>query len=142
MNLSTVTNKTLTPTAASNPLEKIGIKVSVSTLHQDSQRPENAPLPTRGPPPLFLKEAGVKMTNVVVAMQSLKARVTCNVVVAMDNSIQKGTPTAKRFKNESVSSGWYQAGISRMIAKGILKSSSGTVPHDMTREAWCTSSNL
>ena len=29
-----------------------------------------------------------------------------------------------------------------MIAKGILKISSGTVPHEMMQEAWCTSSNL
>ena len=29
-----------------------------------------------------------------------------------------------------------------MTAKGILKSSSGTVPRDVTREYWCTSSNM
>ena len=29
-----------------------------------------------------------------------------------------------------------------MIAKGIIKTSSGTVTHDVKREAWCTSSNL
>ena len=29
-----------------------------------------------------------------------------------------------------------------MISKDILKSSSWTVPHDVTREAWCVSSNL
>ena len=29
-----------------------------------------------------------------------------------------------------------------MIAKEILKISSGIIPHDVTQEAWCTSSNL
>ena len=29
-----------------------------------------------------------------------------------------------------------------MISNGIIKISSGTVPHDVTREAWCTSSHL
>ena len=36
---SAVANKTLTLTAASNDPVKIGIKVSVSTIHRDSQRP-------------------------------------------------------------------------------------------------------
>ena len=47
------TNKTCTPTAASNYIAKIGIKVNVSTLCRDSQRPENAPLPTCGTLSLF-----------------------------------------------------------------------------------------
>ena len=46
------------------------------------------------------------------------------------------------FIGKSLFSGWYQSWLSRVIEKGILKSSSGTVTHDMTREAWCTSSNL
>ena len=29
-----------------------------------------------------------------------------------------------------------------MIAKGILKSPSGTIPHEVTRESWCNSSNM
>ena len=29
-----------------------------------------------------------------------------------------------------------------MVAKGILKISSGAIPHDVMREAWYTSSNL
>ena len=29
-----------------------------------------------------------------------------------------------------------------MVAKGILKISSGAIPHDVMREAWCTSSNM
>ena len=58
----------------------------------------------------------------------------------MANSVQKGTTTAKIFKNESVLSGWYQSCLSQMIAKGILKISSGTFPHDVTREVWSTSS--
>ena len=36
MACSEVANKIFTPTAASNFLAKIGIKVSVSTLHRDS----------------------------------------------------------------------------------------------------------
>ena len=65
---SAVANKAVTPTAASNALAKIGIKVSVSTLCQDIQRTADAPLPTRGPPLLFSEEAEVKMANLVVAM--------------------------------------------------------------------------
>ena len=60
----------------------------------------------------------------------------------MANSMQRVTPTAERFKNKSVSSGWYQAWLSQMIEKGIFKSSSGTVPHYVSREARCNSSNL
>ena len=82
------------------------------------------------------------MANVVVAVRLIRACVTRHGFMAMDNSIQKGNPTEKRCKNESVLEGWYQAWISQMIAKGFLKISSGTVPHDMTREAWGTSSNL
>ena len=52
------------------------------------------------------------MTNTVVAMQPLKAHVTRNNFMDMDNYKQKGTPTEKIFKNESVSIGWYQAWIS------------------------------
>ena len=72
------------------------------------------------------------MDNTVFAMRSLKARVTRRNIMAIDNSIQKETATAKIFKNESVSAGWYQARLSRMIAKGIINSSSGTVTHDVT----------
>ena len=54
---SAFTNKTLNLTAASNELSKIGIKVSVSTVRRDSQRPVNAPLTTRGPPQFFSEEA-------------------------------------------------------------------------------------
>ena len=43
------------------------------------------------------------MANVVVAMQLLKACVTRHDVMDMVNSMQKGTSTAKKFKNESVS---------------------------------------
>ena len=118
------------------------IKVSVSTLRWDSQRPADSPLPTRDPPPFFLEESKVNMANVVVMMQSLKACVTCYVVMDMDNSMQKGPPDTKIFKNDSVSTRWCQAWFSRMIAKVILKSCSGTVPHDVTREAWWDSSNL
>ena len=139
---SAVANKIVTPTVSSNALETNGIKVSVSTLRQDSQRPADATLPMCGPPPFFLEEAEVRMANTAVVMQSLKARVTCHNVMAIDNSIQKGTPTANIFKNESVSEGWYQSWLSWMIAKGIRKSSSGTVLHDVTQEAWCTSSSL
>ena len=99
-------------------------------------------MPMHGPPPFFSEEAEVNMAKAIVAMQLIKARVTCHDVMDMDNSMQKGTPTAKRFKNESVSEGWHQYQISRMIAKGIIKISSGTVTHDVTREDWCTSSNL
>ena len=68
MDRSAVANKTVTPTAASNFLTNIGIKVSVSTLCQDIQRTADAPLPTRGPPLLFSEEAEVKMANLVVEM--------------------------------------------------------------------------
>ena len=60
----------------------------------------------------------------------------------MANYMQKVTTNANRFKNESVSTGWYQDWLSQIIAKGILKRSSENVPHDVTREAWCTSSKL
>ena len=82
------------------------------------------------------------MTNAVVAMPSLKGHVTCHNAMAMDNSMHKRTTTAKIFKNESVTPGWYQSWLSQMIAKGIIKSSSETVPHGVMQEAWCTSSNL
>ena len=52
-----------------NPFAKISIKVSVSTLSRDSQRPEDVPLPMSGPPSLLLEEAEVNMANVVFAMQ-------------------------------------------------------------------------
>ena len=84
----------------------------------------------------------MKMANAVVAMQLIKACVTRHNVMFVANSVQKGTPTENRFKNESVSSGWYQAWLSRMIAKGILKISCGTFTHEVTREPWCTSSKL
>ena len=73
------------------------------------------------------------MENEVVAMKSLKANVTCNGIMAMDNYMQKGTPTSKIFKNDSVLSGWYQYWISRMIEKVIIKISSGTITHDVTQ---------
>ena len=73
--------------------------MSVSTIRQNSQRPVDAPLPTRSPPPLFSEEAGRKTANSVVTMQSLKERVTCHDVMAMDDSIQKGTPTPKGFQS-------------------------------------------
>ena len=53
MDRSEVVKKNVTPTEASNDLSNNGSKVSVSTLRQDSQRPADAPLPTRGTPPLF-----------------------------------------------------------------------------------------
>ena len=62
--------------------------------------------------------------------------------MAMANYMHKGTTTAKIFKIESVSAGWYQVWLSQNIAKVIIKISSGTVTHDMTQEAWCTSYNL
>ena len=93
-------------------------------------------------PPFFSEEAEVKMANAVVAIGLLKTRVTRHSVMDMDNSINKVTPTAKRFNNDSVSPGWYQAWISLMIKNGIVKISSGTFFHGLTQEAWCTSSNL
>ena len=56
MDRSAVTNKIVTPTAASDSLANISIKVSVSTLCRDSQKPEDTPLPTCGPPPLLSEE--------------------------------------------------------------------------------------
>ena len=56
--------------------------------------------------------------------------------------MHKGTTTAKRFNNASVLVGWYQACLSRMISKVILKIYSGTVPHVMRQYAWYTSHNL
>ena len=105
MACSEVSNKTVTLTAASNALEKIGIKVIFSTLHRDSQRPAYAPLPPHGHPPFFLEEAEVNMANVVFAMRLLKACVTRHEIMAMANSMHKGTPTANIFNKESVSVG-------------------------------------
>ena len=68
MDRSALANKIVTPTAASNSLAKIGINVSVSTLRRVSQSTEDAPLPTRGTPLLFLEDAEVKMANTVVLM--------------------------------------------------------------------------
>ena len=65
---SAVSKNTLTPTAASNPLSKISIKVVFSTLRQDSQSPADGPLSLRGPPQLFSEEAEVKMSNTFVTM--------------------------------------------------------------------------
>ena len=62
----------------------------------------------------------------------IKACVNCHNGMGMSNYMQKGTPTAKIFKNESVLLGWYQSWIPQMIAKGILKFSSETIPHDVT----------
>ena len=115
--------------------------MSVSTIYQDIQRPVDAHLPTCGHLPFFSEEAEVKMVNASVAIQLLKACVTRHEVMTMANYMQKVTPTSKIFKNESVFSGWYQACLSKIIAKGILKISSGNVPHYMKREAWFTSSN-
>ena len=83
---SAVAKNNITPTAASNPLAKIGIKVNVSTLRRDSQRPADAPLPMHGPPPFFLEEAEVNMANVVVAMRSIKSHVTRHDIMAMANT--------------------------------------------------------
>ena len=52
---SAVANKTTNPSATSNDLAKVGIKVSVSTLRQDSQRPVDTPLTKNGPPPFLLR---------------------------------------------------------------------------------------
>ena len=82
------------------------------------------------------------MSNMVITMRSLKARVICHDIMSMANYMQKGTPATKIFKSKSVSSGWYQAWLSRMIARGTLKISSWNISHDLTQEAWCTSSNL
>ena len=139
---SAIANETLTLTADSNSLAKIGSKVSVLTLHWDNQVPVDAHLTTCGPPLFFLEEAEVNMANVVVAMWLLNARVDRHNVVDMDNYMHKVTPTVKIFNNESVLSGWYQSWLSQIIAKGILKISSQTVPHDVMWEAWCTSFNL
>ena len=84
----------------------------------------------------------MKTTNAVVVMESYEAHATNREIMSMANYMQKGTPTSKIFNNESVLSGWYKDWLSQMIAKGILKISSGTVSHDVTREAWCTYSNL
>ena len=61
------------------------------------------------------------MYNTVVAVQFLKAHVTRHNIMAMDNSMQKCTSTAKRLNNDSVFSGWYQAWLSKIIVKVILK---------------------
>ena len=81
------------------------------------------------------------MANAVISIRLLKACVTRHDITKVANSVHNGTPTANRFKNGSVLSGWYQACLSLMIAKGDIKSSSGNVPHDVKLEAWCTSYN-
>ena len=88
------------------PFDKICIKVSVSTLLQEIQIQADVPLPMRGNPLFFSEKAEVKTANTVVAMRFLKARVTLQNVINMDNSIHKGTPIAKIFNNGSVSEGW------------------------------------
>ena len=96
---SAVAKNTLTHTAASNSLAKIGIKVSVSILCRDIQRPSDAPLSMRGPLLFFSEEVEVNISNAVVAIQLHKARVTHHNIMAMSNSMQKGTPTAEIFNN-------------------------------------------
>ena len=91
---------------------KIGIKVGVSTLCQDSYRPEDTPLPMCGPPLFLSEKSDVKMANAVVPMRSIKARFAGHNVMAMANSMQKVTLTANKFKNDSVLSGCYQSWIS------------------------------
>ena len=115
MSHSAVSNKTLNFTVASNALSKIGIKVSVLILLQDSQMPVGAPLPMHGTQPLFLEEVELKMPKMVDVMSYIKEHVTCHDCMVVASSIHKGTPNAKRFKNNSVLSGWYQAWISRII---------------------------
>ena len=100
MYLSEFSNKTLTTNMASNNLAKIGINVSVLKICQDSQRQVDTLLPTRGTPPLLLKEVEVKISNAVVAIQLLQARVTYHGFMAMDNYMHKGTPTANIFRNK------------------------------------------
>ena len=53
MDHSAFANKIVTQTETSKSPEKIGIKVSVSTLCRDSQRPADATLPRCGPPSFF-----------------------------------------------------------------------------------------
>ena len=115
MSHSAVSNKTLNFTVASNALSKIGIKVSVLMLLRNSQMPVGAPLPTSGIQLLFFEEAEVKMPNTVGVMSYIKEGVTCHDRMVVASSIHKGTPNAKRFNNNSVLSGWYQAWISRII---------------------------
>ena len=110
-----VSNKTLNFTVASNALSKIGIKVSVLMLLRNSQMPVGAPLPTSGIQLLFFEEAEVKMPKMVDVMSYIKEHVTCHDCMVVASSIHKGTPNAKRFNNNSVLSGWYQAWISRII---------------------------
>ena len=57
MSCSSVSNKTVTLTVASNSLTKICIKVIVSTLLRDIQRPADTPLFTCGPLPFFSEES-------------------------------------------------------------------------------------
>ena len=47
------------------------------------------------------------MANSVVAIQFLKACVTRHDVMDIANYMQKGTPAAKIFKNDSFLAGWY-----------------------------------
>ena len=65
---SAVDNNTITPTSASNALANFFIKVSVSKIRPDSQRPSDAPLTTLGPTPFFLEESYVKMSNKFINM--------------------------------------------------------------------------
>ena len=73
------------------------------------------------------------MANIVIAMKLIKARFILQIIMAMDNYIQKGSPTDKIFNNESVSLGGYQSWISQMRARVILKISSGTALRDATK---------
>ena len=107
-----VANKTVTPNAVSDALAKNGIKVIVSTLHWDSQRPADAPLPTRGPPLFFSEEAELNIAEAVVVMKLLKLYVTCHNIISVANSMQKVNTTVKIFQNKSVSEEWYQACLS------------------------------
>ena len=68
MDGSSVAKNTVTLTAASNSLENFGIKVSVSTLRQDSQRPADVPLPTLGPSSFFSEEVEINIYNAVGSM--------------------------------------------------------------------------
>ena len=72
------------------------------------------------------------MSNMVITMRLLKVFLAQHGVMSMADSVQKGTPTSKIFKNDSLLAGWYQSRLSRMIAMGILKRFSGTVPYDVT----------
>ena len=114
------------------PFAKIDIKVIVSTLCRESQRPEDAPLPVLGPHCYSWKRwkrilptrspKYIRLSHVSTITTSLLWIISC----------RRSLPMTKYLIMIHSSQFFNKAWLFKMIAKGILKISSRTVPRDVT----------